>query len=112
MDMGIVNSAQVIEDAYEKLDTELLEYVEDVIFNRREDSTERMLEFSTTLDPKSKPTAVRKSRRHLACKSINSGPVPDYKPYLSTLPRSDAFETLDKVMKERIIMIDGATGTS
>merc|ERR1719498_1335890 len=112
MDMGIVNSAQVIEDAYEKLDAELLEYVEDVIFNRREDSTERMLEFCETLDPKSKPTNVRKSRRHLACKSINTGPVPDYKPYVSTLPRSDAFERIDKVMKERIIMIDGATGTS
>jgi len=29
-----------------------------------------------------------------------------------SLPRSSAFESLDKVMKERIIMIDGATGTS
>merc|ERR1719482_481529 len=72
MDMGIVNSAQVIEDAYDKLDKELLEYVEDVIFNRREDSTERLLEFAATLDPKSKPTSVRKSRRHLASKSHNT----------------------------------------
>ena len=112
MDMGIVNSAQVIEDAYDKLDTELLEYIEDVIFNRREDSTERMLDFAASLDPKSKPTAVRKSRRFLASKSRCSGPVPDYKPYVSTLPRSDAFAKLDAVMKERIIMIDGATGTS
>jgi 5-methyltetrahydrofolate--homocysteine methyltransferase len=68
MDMGIVNSAQVIEDEYDKLDKELLEYVEDVFWNRREDSTERLLDFSTTLDPKSKPTAVRKSRMHLAKK--------------------------------------------
>jgi 5-methyltetrahydrofolate--homocysteine methyltransferase len=112
MDMGIVNSAQVEEDQYDKLDKELLVYVEDVIFNRREDSTERLLEFATTLDPKSHPTAVRKSRRHLASKSHDSGPVPDYKPFVSTLPRSDAFEKLDKIMKERIIMIDGATGTS
>merc|ERR1719440_2055287 len=112
MDMGIVNSAQVIEDAYEKLDKELLEYVEDVIFNRREDATDRMLDFATTLDPKSKPTAVRKSRRHLAMKSVNTGPVPDYKPWVSNLPKSDCFEKLHKVIQERIIMIDGATGTS
>jgi 5-methyltetrahydrofolate--homocysteine methyltransferase len=112
MDMGIVNSAQVIEDAYDKLDKELLEYVEDVIFNRREDSTERMLDFAASLDPKSKPTAVRKSRRHLASKSLDSGPVPDYKPFTSELPKSAAFAQLDAIMKERIIMIDGATGTS
>merc|ERR1719262_692464 len=60
MDMGIVNSAQVIDDQYDKLDKELLQYVEDCIFNRREDSTERLLEYAATLEPKSKPTAVRK----------------------------------------------------
>merc|ERR1719484_367581 len=112
MDMGIVNSAQVEEDKYEKLDKELLEYVEDCLFNRREDSTERLLDYSQTLDPKSKPTNVRKSRRHLACKSRDSGPVPDYKPYVDPLPKSPAFELLEKVMKERVIMIDGATGTN
>merc|ERR1719456_1114286 len=31
---------------------------------------------------------------------------------MPSLPRSDVFGVLDKVMKERIIMIDGATGTS
>jgi 5-methyltetrahydrofolate--homocysteine methyltransferase len=112
MDMGIVNSAQVIEDAYEKLDKELLEYVEDVLLNRREDATERLLDFSQTLDPKSKPTAVRKSRRHLASKSQYSGPVPDYKPWVDTLPKTDAFDKLDAIMKERVIMIDGAMGTN
>jgi 5-methyltetrahydrofolate--homocysteine methyltransferase len=39
-------------------------------------------------------------------------PVPEYKSYVSPLPRSDCFEKLDKIMKERVIMIDGATGTS
>jgi 5-methyltetrahydrofolate--homocysteine methyltransferase len=34
MDMGIVNSQQVIEDAYEKLDKELLGFIEDVLLNR------------------------------------------------------------------------------
>mmetsp|Transcript_8675 Transcript_8675/g.31978 ORF Transcript_8675/g.31978 Transcript_8675/m.31978 type:complete len:1373 (+) Transcript_8675:189-4307(+) len=60
MDMGIVNAAQVIEDKYEKIDKELLEYVEDLLFNRCENATERMLEYSATLDPKSKPCALRK----------------------------------------------------
>eukprot|EP00877_Chromochloris_zofingiensis_P009669 jgi/Chrzof1/4956/Cz15g06080.t1 len=60
MDMGIVNAAQVREDEYSKLDKELLEYVEDVLLNRCENSTERMLEYAALLDPKCKPTAVKK----------------------------------------------------
>jgi hypothetical protein len=51
---------QVKEDVYEKIDKELLEYVEDVLLNRRPDATERLLEFAATLDPKSKPCAVRR----------------------------------------------------
>lgn len=45
---------------YEKVDKELLGYVEDVLLNRCENSTERMLEFAALLDPKSKPLAVKK----------------------------------------------------
>ena len=45
---------------YENMDKELLQYVEDVLLNRREDSTERLLEYAATLDPKSKPCAVKK----------------------------------------------------
>ncbi len=45
---------------YEKIDKELLSFVEDVLLNRGDDATERMLEYAATLDPKSKPTAVRK----------------------------------------------------
>jgi len=58
MDMGIVNALQVREDAYERLDPELRGFVEDVLLNRCENATERMLEFAGTLDPKCKPTAV------------------------------------------------------
>ena len=58
MDMGIVNAAQVRADTYEKIDKELLEYVEDVLLNRCANATERMLEFAATLEPKCKPTAV------------------------------------------------------
>ncbi len=46
------------EDVYEKVDKELLSFVEDVLLNRCENATERMLEYAATLDPKSKPTAV------------------------------------------------------
>ncbi|MFP6654492.1 MAG: methionine synthase, partial [Myxococcota bacterium] len=44
MDMGIVNAGQL--DLYEDIPKELLERVEDIIFNRREDATERMVEFA------------------------------------------------------------------
>ncbi len=42
MSMGIVNAGQL--GVYEKLDPELRELVEDVIFNRRADATERLVE--------------------------------------------------------------------
>jgi 5-methyltetrahydrofolate--homocysteine methyltransferase len=41
MDMGIVNAGQLV--VYEDIPTELLEHVEDIIFNRRPDATERMV---------------------------------------------------------------------
>ena len=47
-------------DAYDKIDKELLGYIEDVLLNRCDNATERMLEFAATLEPKCKPTAVVK----------------------------------------------------
>ena len=44
LDMGIVNAGQLI--VYEDIEPELRERVEDVIFNRRSDATERLLEFA------------------------------------------------------------------
>jgi 5-methyltetrahydrofolate--homocysteine methyltransferase len=44
LDMGIVNAGQLA--VYEDIDPELRDAVEDVIFNRREDSTERLLELA------------------------------------------------------------------
>lgn len=46
MDMGIVNPSML--EVYDDVDKELLEYVEDVLLNRREDATERLLEFAET----------------------------------------------------------------
>ena len=44
MDMGIVNAGQLI--VYEDIPKDLLEHVEDIIFNRRPDATERMVQFA------------------------------------------------------------------
>ena len=47
MDMGIVNAGQLI--VYEDIPKELLEHVEDIIFNRRPDATERLVQFADTV---------------------------------------------------------------
>jgi 5-methyltetrahydrofolate--homocysteine methyltransferase len=47
MDMGIVNAGQLI--VYEDIPKPLLEHVEDIIFNRRPDATERLVEFAATV---------------------------------------------------------------
>jgi len=44
MDMGIVNAGML--QVYEDIPKDLLERVEDVVLNRREDATERLLEFA------------------------------------------------------------------
>ncbi|MES1254582.1 MAG: homocysteine S-methyltransferase family protein, partial [Acidobacteriota bacterium] len=44
LDMGIVNAGQLV--VYEDILKELLEHVEDVIFNRRADATERLVELA------------------------------------------------------------------
>ena len=47
MDMGIVNPSQLV--IYDSIDKTLLELVEDVLLNRREDSTERLVEHAESL---------------------------------------------------------------
>src|SRR5262249_2902391 len=44
LDMGIVNAGQLV--VYEDIEPELLERVEDVIFDRRDDATERLVEYA------------------------------------------------------------------
>lgn len=48
MDMGIVNAGQL--EVYEEIPKDLLEHVEDVLFDRRPDATERLVDFAATLD--------------------------------------------------------------
>ncbi len=47
LDMGIVNAGQLV--VYEDVDPELMEHVEDVLFNRRPDSTERLVDLAEGL---------------------------------------------------------------
>ncbi len=47
MDMGIVNAGQL--GLYADIPKNLLEHVEDIVFNRREDATERMVELAETV---------------------------------------------------------------
>ncbi len=50
MDMGIVNAGQLT--VYEEIPQDLLERVEDVLFNRRPDATERLVDFAETVKNK------------------------------------------------------------
>ena len=114
---------------YEKIDKELLEYVEDVLMNRRPDATERMLEFASTLDPKSKPCKLRKlgeepkfeatpkqnysSENKIAPKKASElPPVPEYASYNDPLKKSPAFDVIEGIMRKRVMVIDGAMGTA
>lgn len=47
MDMGIVNPEML--EVYDEIDKDLLEYVEDVLLDRRDDATERLLAFAENL---------------------------------------------------------------
>ena len=47
MDMGIVNAGQLV--VYEDIAPELLTHVEDVVFNRRSDATERLVDLAETV---------------------------------------------------------------
>jgi len=47
LDMAIVNAGQLA--VYEEIEPELLEHVEDVLWNRRADATERLVEFGATI---------------------------------------------------------------
>ena len=50
MNMGIVNPTML--EIYDNIPKDLLEYVEDVLLNRRNDATERLLDFAETVSKK------------------------------------------------------------
>lgn len=61
MNMGIVNPAML--EVYDDIPKDLLEHVEDVILNRRDDATERLLEFAETVVGKAKESKIDLSWR-------------------------------------------------
>ena len=61
MDMGIVNAGQI--DVYDEIPKDLLDHVEDVLLNRREDATERMLQFAESVKGGAKKSSVDMSWR-------------------------------------------------
>ena len=61
MDMGIVNAGQL--GSYEDIPAELLERVEDILFNRRPDATERMVEYAATVEGSAREQAIDLSWR-------------------------------------------------
>jgi 5-methyltetrahydrofolate--homocysteine methyltransferase len=62
MDMGIVNAGMV--GVYDDLDADLRERVEDVVLNRRDDSTERLLEVAENVKGAAKDDTLRLAWRN------------------------------------------------
>jgi len=56
MDMGIVNPSQL--EVYDEIDKELLQYVEDVLLDRTDNATEKLLEYAETVKGKGKEKVV------------------------------------------------------
>jgi len=61
MDMGIVNPGQLA--VYEEIPKDLLELVEDVLLNRRPDSTERLIKFAESVKKKDKAEVLEDAWR-------------------------------------------------
>ncbi len=86
LDMGIVNAGQLV--VYEDIPADLLEHVEDIIFNRRPDATERMVDVRRAGQghrhqaraPTSRGARARSKRasrtRWCTASSISSRPTP------------------------------------
>src|SRR3989442_6767359 len=77
LDMGIVNAGQLA--VYEEIEPELRERVEDVLLNRRDDATERLVDFAESVKAKGKtPVAdaawrkdpVKERMKHALVKGI------------------------------------------
>ena len=67
MDMGIVNAGQLV--VYEDIPKELLEHVEDVLFDRRPDATERLVELAERVKGKGKRREIDLSWREASVRN-------------------------------------------
>ena len=66
LDMAIVNAGQLA--VYEEIEPELRERVEDVLFNRRDDATERLVEFAESVKAKGKTPVADEDMARAACR--------------------------------------------
>jgi 5-methyltetrahydrofolate--homocysteine methyltransferase len=67
LDMGIVNAGQLV--VYDDIEPELKAHVDDVIFNKRPDATERLVSFADTVKGKAKQNVVDLSWREASVES-------------------------------------------
>ncbi|MCR9165802.1 MAG: methionine synthase [Nannocystaceae bacterium] len=67
LDMGIVNAGQLV--VYDDIEPELKAHVDDVIFNKRPDATERLVSFADTVKGKAKQNVVDLSWREASVAS-------------------------------------------
>ncbi len=96
LDMGIVNAGQL--EIYEEIPAELLEHVEDVLLNRREDATDRLLAIAETVkgqggkkveeDLTWRETDVEKRLSHSMVKGIDKFIEQDVEEYRQTTERA------------------------
>jgi 5-methyltetrahydrofolate--homocysteine methyltransferase len=94
MDMGIVNASQLV--VYEDIDAELLEHVEDLLWNRRPDATERMIAYAekvkgpgakAKLDLAWREAPVAERLRHALVHGIDDWITQDVEEARKQLPR-------------------------
>jgi len=72
LDMGIVNAGQL--DVYEDINPELKELVEDVLFDRREDATDRLVSYAEQV----KSSGAKKSEADLSWREVPVGKRLEY----------------------------------
>ena len=73
MDMAIVNAGQL--DVYDQIDPELREACEDVIFDRRDDATERLVALGRTLPRHRRRRRESRRPNGARCRSASAWPM-------------------------------------
>ncbi len=101
MDMGIVNAG--VMPIYSDIAPDLLERIEDLIFNRREDATERLVDFAATMEGAEQAEAKEAEWRSLPVQQrLSHALVHGILDYIV----EDTAEALEE-LKEPILVIEG-----
>lgn len=101
LDMGIVNAGMI--EVYENIPKDLLTYVEDVLLNRRNDATERLVQFADTVKGKKVDAVEQKEWRLLPIKErLTHSLVKGIADFID----EDTQEVLDE-LKDPLLVIEG-----